>query len=189
MNHHDTTLHAILSRRLNGLQVKLLTDGLRHNTEGKTQLFALLTNGEKRVADNAAWLLSHIASKNDAWFDAGRCDTFRTLAMRTSDDTLRRLLLTILHAVEPTPTHTETSVAFLDFCLAGVASTLPVATRALCLKLALPFCLPYPELQAELELVMAQAEDGEVPPALRATLKAVRKQLKRGRSGYGKHKN
>lgn len=189
MKNHDTTLRATLSRRLNGLQVKLLTDGLRHNTEGKTQLFALLTDGEKRVADNAAWLLSHIASKSDVWFDASRCDTFRTLAMRTSDDTLRRLLLTILHAVEPAPSHAEASVAFLDFCLEGVASTFPVATRTLCLKLALPLCLPYPELQAELELVMAQAEDGEVQPALRATLKAVRQQLKRARRDSGKRKN
>lgn len=164
---------------LNGAGVKLLAAQLRRDEAGKAALFALLDDADKRVADNAAWLLSHIAGRGDAFFDTPRRQVLRTAAIHTADVTLRRLLLTVLHAVGPDPAETEPAVDFLDFCLAGVASTLPAATRALCLKLALRICLPYPELRTELQMVMAQAEDGEVPPALAATLRTARRQLAR----------
>ena len=181
MNSSTTTLRPLLTDRLSGAGVKLLAAQLRRDDAGKAALFALLDDADKRVADNAAWLLSHIAGRGDAFFGTPRRQVLRTAAMRTGDDTLRRLLLTVLYAVGSDPAETEPAVDFLDFCLAGVASTLPAATRALCLKLALRICLPYPELRTELRMVMAQAEDGEVPPALAATLRAARRQLKQQR--------
>ena len=181
MNSSTTTLRPLLTGRLSGTGVKLLAAQLRRDDAGKAALFALLNDADKRVADNAAWLLSHIAGRGDAFFDTPRRHILRTAAMRTGDDTLRRLLLTVLYAVGSDPAETEPAVDFLDFCLAGVASTLPAGTRALCLKLALRICLPYPELRTELRMVMAQAEDGEVPPALAATLRAARRQLKQQR--------
>lgn len=181
MNLSTTTLRPLLTGRLSGTGVKLLAAQLRRDEAGKAALFALLDDADKRVADNAAWLLNHIAGRGDTFFDTPRRQVLRTAAIHTADVTLRRLLLTVLHAVGPDPAETEPAVDFLDFCLAGVASTLPAATRALCLKLALRICLPYPELRTELQMVMAQAEDGEVPPALAATLRAARRQLKQQR--------
>ena len=78
------------------------------------QLYTLLFDSEKRVADNAAWLFTHLDAVHQGWLYP-KCDELMQEAMSTSSETKRRLLLTLLAAQPLCEDNLRTD--FLDFCM------------------------------------------------------------------------
>lgn len=131
---------------------------------------ALLSDSDKRVGDNAAWVLMHCGRYADEWLRP-KCGMLMELAMHTSSQTRCRLLLGLLlrqtHAV-------CTNAAFLDFCLSRMCSTRePASIRVLCMKLAYGQCRPYPELLDELRLTLEAMAAEPMSSGLRNAWKKV----------------
>lgn len=84
------------------------------------QLYTLLFDSEKRVADNAAWLFTHLDAAHQGWLYP-KCDELMQEAMSTSSETKRRLLLTLLAAQPLCEDNLRTD--FLDFCMNQMISS------------------------------------------------------------------
>lgn len=128
------------------------------------RLFGLLTDTDKRVADNAAWAFTH--------FDTQALKKLLPLrneltdeVLRTRSITCRRLLLTVLYRL---PATEAPRTDLLDFCLHTLlAAGEPNGIRALCIKLAARMCSPIPELGQELRLTLELLNSEPLPPSLR----------------------
>lgn len=146
-------LRTRLSVPLGGHEVRALAhlSCMPANAPLADALCAFLADSDKRVGDNAAWVLMHCGRHADEWLRT-KCGMLMELAMRTSSQTRCRLLLGLLlrqpHAV-------CTNAAFLDFCLSRMRSTRePASIRVLCMKLACGLCRPYSELLDELRMTL-----------------------------------
>ena len=93
------------------------------------QLYTLLFDSEKRVADNAAWLFTHLDAAHQGWLYP-KCDELMQEAMSTSSETKRRLLLTLLVAQPLCEDNLRTD--FLDFCMNQMISSLMILTVSIC---------------------------------------------------------
>ena len=155
-----------LSQRIGAFEIKS-----HSKTASKEELLALLSEQEERVAENAAWVLTHLPKSEDKWLNTKR-DLLIDLAMNTSSVTKRRLCLNLLERCEYKQNEIRTD--FLDFCLqkaTDVNETTGVQT--LCMKLSFKQCLHYKELLLELQGRLLMAE-----PILTSTAsKHQRKQI------------
>lgn len=159
-------LRSRLSIPLGGHEVRALAQLLCQpaNAPLVDTVCALLADDDKRVGDNAAWVLLHCGRYADEWLRS-KCDMLMELGMHTSSQTRCRLLLGLLlrqtHAV-------CTNVVFLDFCLSRMRSTRESASiRVLCMKLACGQCRPYPELLDELRLTLEDMAEEPMSSGLR----------------------
>lgn len=134
-------------------------------------LFRLLADDDRRVADNAAWVLSHAGQPGRMYLQS-RQQELIDAAMAASGMTMRRLLLTILLRQRFAPEDTRTD--FLDFCLSAITDVRqPVGVRALCVYLAEVLCRPFRELQGELAMTLEVLDGEELKPGLRHARRAV----------------
>lgn len=140
------------------------------------QLYTLLFDSEKRVADNAAWLFTHLDAAHQGWLYP-KCDELMQEAMSTSSETKRRLLLTLLAAQPLCEDNLRTD--FLDFCMNQMMSSgSPVGVRALSMKLSYLLCRLYPELLAEFSSALEMLDDtSPLTPALRVARKNILKKI------------
>ena len=143
----NITTNAILYKRLNQrLHLQDAQALARENTERAhlRKLTTLLHSEEKRVADNAAWILTFVSrDKEKQKALVPYLQELAELSMQTE------MLLTILHDIPATKATINT--AFLNFCLdKSSAPTTPTGIRILCIKLAYRHCALYPELLSEL---------------------------------------
>ncbi len=144
-----TTLYKQLNRRLHLPDVQGLVCGNAEQAYSR-DLTRLLHSEEKRVADNAAWVLTFISrDKNRQDVLVPYLQELAELCMQTEDDSLQRMLLTILHDIPATKA--TQSIAFLNFCLEKLSDpTTPTGIRMLCIKPAYRYCIEYQELLSEL---------------------------------------
>lgn len=153
----NITTNAILYKRLN--QRLHLQDAQAlawENTDRAylRKLTTLLHSEEKRVADNAVWILTFVSrDKEKQKALVPYLQELSELSMQTKNDSMQRMLLTILHDMPATKATINT--AFLNFCLEkSSAPTTPTGIRMLCIKLAYRHCVLYPELLSELVTIL-----------------------------------
>lgn len=148
-----------LNRRLHLADLQVLAYG-DTNHEYLRTLINLLHSEEKRVADNAAWVLTFISrdkKRQNALMPY--LQELAELCLQTEDESLLRMLLTVLHDLPATDATLNT--VFLNFCLDRLSDpTTPTGIRMLCIKLAYRHCGQYPELLSEL-VVLLQFMDRE----------------------------
>lgn len=168
-----------LSGRITMLQIRAHCLRLKHDEELTDVLFRLLDDADSRTAGNAAWIFTHVDDEVCRRLSP-RFDELAEKAMRAEHETLRRLLLAILHRL---PFPDAPHVGLLDFCLTGMLSCRqPYGIRSLCMKIAYEICLPVPELREEFRLQMDIMEPDLLPPSLRSVRKNILKNLEKGKS-------
>lgn len=168
-----------LSGSITMLQIRAHCLRLKHDETLTDILFRLLDDPDPRTAGNAAWIFTHADDEVYRWLST-RFDELAEKAMRAKHETLRRLLLAILHRL---PFPGTPHVGLLDFCLTGMLSCRqPYGIRSLCMKIACKICLPVPELREEFRLQMDIMEPDLLPPSLRSVRKNILKSLKKGKS-------
>lgn len=128
-------------------------------------LSGFLTSDNKRIRDNAAWVMTHfdteMLERNKEYILS-----LKSLCMETTDTTMQRLLLTVFERLY-TPQDTL-DIAFLNYCLDGMGNpSLPVGTRALCMKLAWRQCRQRAELKTEmLHILRFMERETDMSPAV-----------------------
>ena len=152
-------LKTLLSGRISGSDAKALAGG-----DFKEELFQLLFDEDKRLSDNAAWVMTHLPKSVDAWLTE-RQSTLIDEAMRTESTTKRRLIMNLLDRTSFDPNHLRTD--FLDFCFNIILSDEPVGVKTLAIKLTYAQSVHYPELLEEFSTALQMLEPEVLPPALR----------------------
>lgn len=155
--------------------------GSRDASAFTASLFALLTDTDKRVADNAAWVLSHAKGPGRDYL-LGRQQELIDAVMSARGATMRRLLLTILQKQQMDVEHIRTD--FLDFCLAAIVDRRhPVAVRAQCVYIGYAICRPFAELRHELTMVLDLLPAEELSPGLRHARRVVLDKIRDSKRG------
>lgn len=171
------TIQERLAKRIHAQDIRDLATVLAHE-QGHTLLeetCSLLTDADKRTADNAAWLLTHLDKESRQWLYGKQAELIRK-AMHTGSITQRRLILTILERQPFTADNINTD--FLDFCLEQLQRPdLPPGLRSVCAKLAWKQCRHYPELTQELQAVLSHLDREELTPAMLCVRRNIIRQL------------
>ena len=156
----------MLSGRLPMREVRAWGQRLAHDGMFRDTLHHIMTDGDSRMAENAAWVFTYADADVLPSLPSHYVDTWMERVMNTRSETLRRLLLTLIsRSTLPHPFRTD----FLDYCLAGMSSSrYPHSVRALCMKLAYKLCRTHPELLEELKLNLEIMEPDLLPPSLRS---------------------
>lgn len=163
-----------LSRRLHKNDIREIIRSMAEEHTESAILYPLLFDEDKRVSDNAAWLLTHLAPSDAQWLHDKRNELVNE-AMHTSSKTRRRLLLTLLIRCPFSEENIRTD--FLDFCLTHIYSAEePTAVKCLYMKLAYAQCKLFPELANELRKTLEFMED-DLPAGMKSTRKNILKQL------------
>lgn len=164
-------LSDILSGHIGGGDVRALAQ-----SEYREELLQLLSDEDKRTSDNAAWIMTHLPSSDDAWLTEKQ-ETLINIAMRTTSITLRRLAMTLLLRTEFKADDIRTD--FLDFCLyMMMRPDQPNGVRSVAMKLAYLQCRHFPELLAELRQTLDIMEPEFLSPALKTTKRNLFKKMK-----------
>lgn len=145
--------------------------------------FRLLFDEEIEIAVNAAWIMSHFKKVGRARLKSKK-ELVVAEAMRTTNVTLRRLLLTII--LKQPFSEEEIATPFLDFCLDNITNTAqPVAIRSLSVYLSFEQCRFFPELLQELETILYSYDGMPLSPGLKCArtkvLQAIAKNKKTSR--------
>lgn len=138
-------------------------------------LYRLLYDNDKRIANNAAWVFTHFDLHSNQWL-YDKHDALIDEAMQTTDQTKRRLLLSLLLRQ---PFSSENFRAdFLNFCLDCITAIhASISIKSLCMKLAYEQCKPYPELLDELRNILELMEMELLPAGVKTTRKNMLKLL------------
>lgn len=140
-------------------------------------MYCLIFNSNRRVSENAAWILSHCQAKQMLAFVEHQ-EKLIDESMNTHSMTKRRLLMTILLKLPCEKEAVRTD--FLDFCLHGITDTSqPVSVRALCVYHAFKQCQFFPELMDELEMVLQMLDGETLTPGLRCARMYVMKHIQK----------
>lgn len=143
--------------------------------ERLAQLATLLFAPEKRVAENAAWVLSGFTRKELLPLQPQVSQLIDMLVGKTASATLRRLLLTVLMKMKG---ELSERLDLLDFCLNRIS--LPeesVGIRALCMKLAYETARFHPELLHELRETLDWMGEETLSPGLAVARRNVMKAI------------
>lgn len=141
-------------------------------------LYSLLFDEDKRVSDNAAWVLTHIPLNQRQNLNQHH-DEMIDEALRTTSVTKQRLIMRLLDDQEFPAEEVRTD--FLDFCLERIVdSDASCGVRSLAIKLAYKQCLHYPELLQELretlEILDADTLSRGLAHARNKALQTIKKQ-------------
>ena len=138
-------------------------------TKGIETLYSLLFDTDKRVGDNAAWVLTHIHISRRKNLE-NHHDEIIDEVLHTTSVTKQRLLMRLLDDQEFNAN--EIRADFLDFCLESIVDNeRSCGIRSLSIKLALKQCIHYPELLSELRETLELLD----PDTLSAGLNHTRK--------------
>lgn len=141
----------------------------------KNEFYRLLFDTDQRVANNAAWIFTHFDLLHNKWLYAKQNELIDE-AMKTTSDTKRRLILTLLLKQPFDEENIRTD--FLDFCLEHMSSVHePAGVKSLCIKLAYEQCKYFPELCSELKTALEIMEPALLPIAVKTSRKNLLKIL------------
>lgn len=133
-------------------------------TKSEEELLDLLFNDDKRISDNAAWVMTHLPKTADTFLNE-RQGSLINEAMHTTSPSKRRLIMNLLERT--TFTREQIRTDFLDFCLNTIVSNEPIGIRSLAIKLAYAQCIHYPELLTEFDNTLRMMDTTSLPPALK----------------------
>ena len=184
MTQHDE-LARRLSARISGADVRLLAHRAADDETLRGCLFDLAWSDDRRTADNATWVMTHLPHSADTWLGSRRT-ALEDAAMTARHETRRRLMLTLVERLPMTKDDVRGS--FVDFCFKGLAEgNQPPGIRSLCLKLSVAHCRHFPELTPELEMMLDLMADREMKPGIRSAWKKARAFVQSQRTA-GKHR-
>lgn len=175
------TLRERLSGRINKPDIAEYVMRMQEN-EGISvvnELYDLLIDADKRISDNAAWILSHAKGRAERFLNAKQGELISE-ALATTSNTKRRLLLSILKRQSFDKQNLRTD--FFDFCLSCIVdNSVPIGIRALCLYLSFTQCQHYPELLMELELTIDILDNEDLSAGLKCAKRSVRSQIRKNK--------
>ena len=140
-------------------------------------LYCLLSDTDRRVANNAAWVLSCSDSKVMRFLLRYQ-NQLIDLLIGTKDKSFSRMLFSILRRQTFEKSNLRTD--FLDFCLNEIInSNQAIAIRAHAIYVSYSLCKAYPELLNELFMMLQMLESESLSPGLRharnTIMSAIRK--------------
>ena len=128
-------------------------------------LYCLLSDTDRRVANNAAWVLSCSDSKVMRFLLRYQ-NQLIDLLIGTKDKSFSRMLFSILRRQTFEKSNLRTD--FLDFCLNEIInSNQAIAIRAHAIYVSYSLCKAYPELLNELFMTLQMLESESLSPGLR----------------------
>lgn len=143
----------------------------------KEVLYELSFDEDERVAANALWVLCNFDADSNEWLYA-KLDDLIDRVLHENDVRKIRLLLNLL-LLQPYEKENLRS-DFIDFCVGGIsACSMPYAIRALCMKLAYEQMKFYPELLAELKMVLNMLEQEPLSPGVASAKRQILKKMKK----------
>lgn len=140
-------------------------------------LYCLLSDTDRRVANNAAWVLScsdgkvmrHLLRYQNQLID---------LLIGTKDKSFSRILFSILRRQTFEKSNLRTD--FLDFCLNEIVnSNQAIAIRAHAIYVSYSLCKAYPELLNELFMTLQMLESESLSPGLRHARNTIMSAIKK----------
>ena len=140
-------------------------------------LYHLLSDTDRRVANNAAWVLScsdgkvmrHLLRYQNQLID---------LLIGTKDKSFARILFSILR--RQTFGKSNLRPDFLDFCLNQIVNTnQAIAIRAHAIYVSYSLCKAYPELLNELFMMLQMLESESLSPGLRHARNTIMSAIKK----------
>ena len=179
-------LRSRLAKRIYGEEVKQLASMAQSSFNDREfgEFFQLLYDEEARVAENVALIMSHFNKAGRERLNS-RKQLIMAEAMRTSNATKLRLLLTII--LRQPFSEEEIATPFLDFCLDNITNNVqPVAIKSLSIYLSFQQCRFFPELLQELEAILHSYGGVPLSPGLKCArtkvLQAIAKNKKKHKS-------
>lgn len=167
--------HTDLNQHFGIDAVKALAAKAQKDSTFCESLFATATADDGRCSRNSAWVLTHLPKDCNTLIESHR-ESLTKAVLRTSDSSLRRLLLTLMERLPWDKEHLRTDL--LDFCLLHLVDPAePYGVRALCAKLAWAQCRHYTELRAELHTTLTLIEPHTISPGLRNTRTKILKSI------------
>ena len=140
-------------------------------------LYCLLSDTDRRVANNAAWVLScsdgkvmrHLLRYQNQLID---------LLIGTKDKSFSRIVFSILRRQTFEKSNLRTD--FLDFCLNEIVnSNQAIAIRAHAIYVSYSLCKAYPELLNELFMTLQMLESESLSPGLRHARNTIMSAIKK----------
>lgn len=172
-------LQKLLARRLHISNIKELVFKIQNGNNAYTfeALYGFVFDEDKRISNNAAWVLTHL-DKKEMWRLFQRQESIIDKVLKTTDSTMQRLLLSML--LKQPFRKEEIKTDFLDFCLLAITSPkYPVSVRVLCCYLSFKQCCHFTELLEELKLILYMMDDTQLNPSLAHAKKKVLNNIKR----------
>ena len=140
-------------------------------------LYHLLSDTDRRVANNAAWVLSCSDSKVMRFLLRYQ-NQLIDLLIGTKDKSFSRILFSILRRQTFGKSNLRTD--FLDFCLNQIVNTnQAIAIRAHAIYVSYSLCKAYPELLNELFMMLQMLESESLSPGLRHARNTIMSAIKK----------
>ena len=140
-------------------------------------LYHLLSDTDRRVANNAAWVLSCSDSKVMRFLLRYQ-NQLIDLLIGTKDKSFARILFSILRRQTFEKSNLRTD--FLDFCLNEIVnSNQAIAIRAHAIYVSYSLCKAYPELLNELFMMLQMLESESLSPGLRHARNTIMSAIKK----------
>ena len=140
-------------------------------------LYHLLSDTDRRVANNAAWVLSCSDSKVMRFLLRYQ-NQLIDLLIGTKDNSFARILFSILRRQTFEKSNLRTD--FLDFCLNEIVnSNQAIAIRAHAIYVSYSLCKAYPELLNELFMMLQMLESESLSPGLRHARNTIMSAIKK----------
>ena len=140
-------------------------------------LYHLLSDTDRRVANNAAWVLSCSDGKVMRFLLRYQ-NQLIDLLIGTKDKSFSRMLFSILRRQTFEKSNLRTD--FLDFCLNEIVnSNQAIAIRAHAIYVSYSLCKAYPELLNELFMMLQMLESESLSPGLRHARNTIMSAIKK----------
>ena len=140
-------------------------------------LYHLLSDTDRRVANNAAWVLSCSDGKVMRFLLRYQ-NQLIDLLIGTKDKSFARILFSILRRQTFEKSNLRTD--FLDFCLNEIVnSNQAIAIRAHAIYVSYSLCKAYPELLNELFMTLQMLESESLSPGLRHARNTIMSAIKK----------
>ena len=166
-----------LEHRISPTDIKeicALTKG-KQNDALKEELYRLSMDENRRIATNALWVFTHLASADNEWLFS-KHNHLIDRCLRESDATKLRLMLNLL--LRQTFDKESIRTDFMDYCLQQIVDpNSPYAVRAQCIKLAYMQMKHWPELLDELRLTLEVLSCEPLSPGLQSARNQVMKKM------------
>ena len=164
----------LFSKRINKPAIERIANECIANEATTRHLFLLTRSEDVTIAWHSLWVCNVMADKNPQSVKPYRKEWEQQL-LGCKNSGIKRMLLNILIEIYD---NDHLSVEILNLCFRDITSaTLPPAVTVGAMKLAFLMSQPYPELMNELNLLMNELEEHPLTPAIKCTLRKIRKRM------------
>ena len=164
----------LFSKRINKPAIERIANKCITNEATTRHLFLLTRSEDVTIAWHSLWVCNVMADKNPQSVKPYRKEWEQQL-LGCKNSGIKRMLLNILIEIYD---NDHLSVEILNLCFRDITSaTLPPAVTVGAMKLAFLMSQPYPELMNELNLLMNELKEHPLTPAIKCTLRKIRKRI------------